>query len=212
MPKKVRDNASKKAWGKENGRPNEHGPKKKGKEVPTSRYGSVCRFSDVVDVLFRKWHARKVRSIHHLCRELPTIVEEDMGSTDQQLLASLEDLKQNVPCITFGSCVRGSLWGTKLGYKNVAESDYSIPYTMCGGHMQRRIEAGWCGDRKPLMMGNGVHLNSFINVVVLAKYSSEGGHHHVSREREQSRELGDKGTAGGADDNDIVTRREDTGA
>ncbi|MED6134537.1 hypothetical protein PIB30_037836 [Stylosanthes scabra] len=84
MPKKARDNTSKKARGKERGRTNEQGPKKKGRDAPTSRYGSLCGFSDVVDVLFRKWHARNVRSLPCLC------------SMDQQLLASLEDLKQNV--------------------------------------------------------------------------------------------------------------------
>ncbi|MED6133134.1 hypothetical protein PIB30_025770 [Stylosanthes scabra] len=96
MPKKARDNTSKKARGKERGRTNEQGPKKKGRDAPTSRYGSLCGFSNVVDVLFRKWHARNVRSLPGLCGELPTIVEEDVCSMDQQLLASLEDLKQNI--------------------------------------------------------------------------------------------------------------------
>ncbi|MED6121851.1 hypothetical protein PIB30_033966 [Stylosanthes scabra] len=75
---------------------------------------------------------------------------------------------------------------------------------MCGGHMQGRFEAGWCGGRKRLMMANGVHANGFVNVLILVEYSSKGGHHHVIREREQSREPGDMGTAGGVDDNDTA--------
>ncbi|MED6208189.1 hypothetical protein PIB30_042777 [Stylosanthes scabra] len=96
MPKKGQDSERQKTRGRGHANATENVSKKKGKQAEASRYGSLTRVNAFIAVLFHKWRASNLGSVPHICRELPTIVEEETGGLDEELLDSLEDLKQKL--------------------------------------------------------------------------------------------------------------------
>ncbi|MED6170382.1 hypothetical protein PIB30_030355 [Stylosanthes scabra] len=94
MPRKGRDNAKQKGRRKE--RAKAKGTTKNAVPSDSSRYGSLHHFLPFVDVVLSRWGPRKLSDVPRICRELPTIAEEEVTVVDQQLLDSLADLKQEI--------------------------------------------------------------------------------------------------------------------
>ncbi|MED6136756.1 hypothetical protein PIB30_058822 [Stylosanthes scabra] len=95
MPKKARESARQRVRGRGKIRGDNKLWNPTGVSVDRPRYGCLYPLNKLVGIVFGKWHARNLRCVSPICRDLPTIVEEDSPVGDEDtIMGTLHDLKQ----------------------------------------------------------------------------------------------------------------------